>query len=386
MKNSRRWPILSILFILPVLLIPTTLPAKTPAFRIETAAEGLNHPWSMVFLPGHTGEPGGERLLISERPGRLLLLEAGGLREVQGIPNVAAIGQGGLLDIALSPEFASDSMVYLSFAEAGTGGYSTAVARGRLDITSPDRPKLENLTVIYRVLPRSEGGRHFGSRLVFDNDGYLYVTLGERGAMERARDTHDPAGTVLRLNPDGSIPEDNPFAENGIRPGEGAPEIWTTGHRNPQGMVIHPDTGEIWIHEHGPKGGDEINILRRGGDYGWPLLTWGIDYDGSIISYRQSAPGYEDPLLQWTPSIAPSGMAFYSGSAFPEWNGSLFVGALAGQHLRRVEFRRGEVFFEELLIQGTVGRIRDVRSGGDGYIWILTDEDNGALYRLVPVE
>ncbi len=369
------------LFVLLIILLPIIhLNAQDPPFEVETIVQNLERPWSLDFLPDH--RPDEPRLLLTERTGRLLLLEGKRLREVQGAPEVAVVGQGGLLDVILSPTFGEDSLVFISFSESGSGGYGTSVARGYLNRRENAAPRLENVAVIYRALPRSSGGRHFGSRLAFDKEGYLYVTLGERGNMQRARDTHDPYGSVLRLNPDGSIPTDNPFASAGIRPGEGAEEIWTYGHRNSQGMAVHPESGDIWLHEHGPKGGDEINILRKGADYGWPLLTWGIDYDGTIISDRQTAPGYEDSILHWIPSIAPSGMAFYSGEAFPDWQGDLFVGALAGQHLRRIDLQDGVVVDQEVLLQGQLGRIRDVESGPDGFIYLLTDSETGGLFRL----
>ena len=334
----------------------------------------------MAFLP----EGGG--ILVTERPGRLLLIRDSGRRIVGGTPDSAVVGQGGLLDIVLSPEFADDALVYISFSEEGTGGYGTSVARGRLVFPAGKDPRLENLEIIYRALPRTMSTYHFGSRLAFDEKGYLFITLGERGEMNRAQDPFDPYGSLLRIRPDGSIPTDNPFAKGGDKPGEGAPEIWSIGHRNAQGLTLNPYTGEIWLHEHGPKGGDEVNIAVKGANYGWPEITYGINYNGSIISDRQSGPGYEDPILQWTPSIAPSGMAFYNAEAFPEWRGNLFVGALAGQHLRRIDFRGREVLYQEVLLTGRIGRIRDVRTGPDGSIYLLSDEERGGLYRISPAD
>ena len=367
--------------IIVLLLILLTVSVSAQV-NTESVVGDLSHPWSLAFLPGHRDSPGQERLLITERPGRLLLLSNGRIREVSGLPRIAAEGQGGLMDIVLSPEFSRDSLVYFSFSERIPGGLGTSVGRGRL--RTDGSPALVDPQIIYSARPGSAGGRHFGSRLLFDREGYLYITLGERGSRERARDTSDPYGSVLRLNADGSVPGDNPFAPGGISPGRGVPEMWTTGHRNPQGMALHPVTGEVWIHEHGPRGGDEVNILKAGADYGWPLVTHGVEYSGAGITDRTSAPGFEDPLLHWTPSIAPSGMAFSTGEVYPEWKGSLFVGALAGRHLRRVVLRDGKPIAQEELLRGRPGRIRDVRESPGGYLYILTDDDDGGVYRLVP--
>ena len=356
--------------------------ADSPQVDTEIIVGNLSRPWSLAFLPGHQDIPGRERLLITERPGRLVYYSGGRKQTVPGLPRTAAEGQGGLLDVVLSPDFGRDSLVYFSFSESIPGGLGTSVGRGRF--RSDGNPELTDTEVIYTARPGSAGGRHFGSRLVFDNDGYLYVTLGDRGSRERARDTFDPYGSVVRLNPDGSVPRDNPFAPGGTNPGQGTPEMWSTGHRNAQGMALHPETGEIWIHEHGPKGGDEVNIIRAGADYGWPLLTHGVEYSGAEITDITSAPGFEDPLLHWTPSIAPSGMAFVTGDIYPDWKGNLFVGALAGRHLRRVVLQEGMPVSQELLLSGTLGRIRDVRVSPGGYLYVLTDENDGGVYRLMP--
>ena len=358
---------------------PITASTEKEKIRVVAIVERLNYPWGMSFLPDG-------RLLLTERSGSLQLLDKGRLVKISGVPDSAFLGQGGLLDIALSPFFSRDGLVYLSFAEAELGKYGTSVVRGRLRGLNTSSPRLEGLQVIYRALPYVSGGLHFGSRLAFDREGYLYITLGERGGMDRAQDPFNPYGSVLRLNPDGSIPNDNPFAPGGVKPGKGKPEIWTWGHRNAQGMAMHPATGEIWVHEHGPKGGDEINRLIPGANYGWPILTYGINYDGSIISNQQSAPGYVDSLVHWTPSIAPSGMTFYTGSAFPNWKGNLFVGALAGQHLRRLELNGNTVTHQEILLHRKMGRIRDVRMGPDGNLYLLTDAKKGGLYRIEPLK
>lgn len=351
---------------------PFSVQSEKEAFTVRAVVENLDHPWSLAFLPNNGG------YLITERSGNLLHVKGGRSSVVPGTPDVAAVGQGGLLDVVLSPDFQTDTLIYLSFSEKSGGRFGTAVARGRLQGLSSGSTELVDVEVIYRALPKSSGGRHFGSRLAFDSRGFLYVTLGERGSMNRAQDRTDPYGSVLRLNPDGSVPTDNPFGGSAGDAGE----IWSYGHRNAQGMARHPETGDIWLHEHGPKGGDEVNIVKKGANYGWPVVTYGIDYDGSIISDRSRAPGIEDAIINWVPSIAPSGMSFYTGEAFPEWQGSLFVGALAGQQLRRLELKGNSVIHQEILLKDRLGRIRDVRTGPDGFIYLLTDAENGILYRL----
>lgn len=340
-------------------------------FRLVQLLADIDHPWALAFLPD--GD-----MLISERSGTLWLFDGRVLVPVSGSPGVAQVGQGGLLDIAIHPDFEMNNLVYLSYADAYDGGYGTVVARAQLSGSS-----LTGMEEVFRTGKASSGGHHFGSRLAFDNDGRLYVTLGERGSRDRAQDLSDQAGSILRLNDDGSIPGDNPF----VGVAGAAPEIFTYGHRNAQGLALNPTSGEIWAHEHGPQGGDEINIIASGSNYGWPIITYGAEYgSGDPIGDGTSAPGMEQPVTYWIPSIAPSGMAFYTGSAFPNWNGDLFVGALAGQHLRRVELDGDRVVSEEVLLRGLVGRVRDVRVGPDGFIYIVTDEDNGGLYRLEPLE
>lgn len=348
---------------------PFSVQSEKEAFTVNAVVENLEYPWSLAFLPDGGG------FLITERTGNLIHIKNGRTSVVPGTPDVAVVGQGGLLDVVLSPNFSTDSLIYMSFAEESGGLFGTAVAKGRLVGHGTGSLELVDMEVIYRALPKSSGGRHFGSRLTFDNQGFLYITLGERGSMNRAQDTTDPYGSVLRLNPDGSIPQDNPFSE-----------IWSYGHRNAQGLARHPETGDIWLQEHGPKGGDEVNIVKKGANYGWPLVTYGIDYDGSVISDRATAPGIEDAVINWVPSIAPSGMTFYAGNAFPEWQSSIFVGALAGQHLRRLELSGDTIVHQEILLKNRLGRIRDVRTGPDGLIYLLTDDENGALYRLNPLD
>ena len=360
--------------ILLVALVAAPAPAQTQRyssrehdFVVEAVVRDLQHPWAVAFLPD-----GG--MLITERPGRLLRVGAdGNPTTVRGLPEVAAVGQGGLLDVIPDPAFSDNRLIYFSYAERAGGGLRTAVARGELD-----GGRLKGVRRIFAMNRASRGGRHFGSRLAFLADGDLIVTLGERGQRHRAQDPADHAGSVLRIRPDGSR---SPRAAALAIP-DAAPEVLSYGHRNPQGLAIHPETGAIWIHEHGPRGGDEINVVRGGANYGWPVVTHGREYSGGSIGVGAEAPGMEPPLLHWTPSIAPSGMAFYTGDEFPRWQGDLFVGALAGQHLRRVVVRGGEVVEQEPLLEWQVGRIRDVRQGPDGALWILTDARSGTLYRL----
>lgn len=342
------------------------------AVRPVTLAENLNHPWSLAFLPDG-------RMLLSERIGRLRLLSASGEldpRPIAGVPAVVALGQGGLLDVALHPDFRKNGWVYLSYAGAGEGGQGTEVARGRLVGHA-----LRDVQVIFRMRPKSSTGHHFGSRLVFDRAGYLYITLGDRGEQERAQRMDDHAGSVIRLHDDGRVPEDNPF----VGQAGALPEKFTLGNRNMQGAALHPQSGRLWTHEHGPQGGDEVNVMRAGANYGWPVITHGRNYvTGTKIGEGTAKPGMEQPLWQWTPSIAPSGMAFYTGERFPGWQGSLLVGALRGEMLVRLELDGEKVVREERLLEGAVGRIRDVRVGPDGLIYLLTDSDNGRLIRLEP--
>ena len=339
-------------------------------FELVTVATGLEHPWAVAFLPG--GD-----LLVTERRGRLLRVAAadGSARAIDGLPAVAEVGQGGLLDVVLDPDFAGNRRLYFSYSERVGGGLRTAVARAEL---AGDR--LAGLRRIFAMNRASSGGGHFGSRLAFLPDGDLLVTVGDRRQRQRAQDPADHAGTVLRMRADGTP---SPRTAALAIPGA-APEVFTFGHRNPQGLAIHPTSGAIWIHEHGPRGGDEINILRGGANYGWPVVTHGRAYSGESIGVGSEAPGMEPPLLHWTPSIAPSGMAFYTGTEFPRWRGDLFVGALAGRHLRRVVLRDGAVVEQEVLLEGRPGRIRDVRQGPDGRLWLLTDERRGGLYRIEP--
>ena len=357
---------------LAAVLLALPASAQTSSYKIDTIAEGLENPWGLAFLPDG-------RMLVTERPGRLNLVSKDGeVSEVGNVPDVVARGQGGLLDVALDPAFTDNRLVYLSYAEAGEGGAGTAVARGNL---SDDNRLLENVQVIFRQTPKVAGGNHFGSRLVFAPDGKLFITLGERfNYRDRAQDLDATLGKVVRINPDGSVPQDNPFVgKDGARP-----EIWSYGHRNPQSAAINPQTGALWTVEHGARGGDELNIPEAGKNYGWPVISYGVNYDGSKIGEGTEKEGMEQPVKYWVPSYAPSGMAFYTGDLFPDWKGDLFVGALAAQELVRLELDGNSVTDEERLLSDLGERIRDVRQGPDGALYVLTDSSDGKLLRLSP--
>jgi len=349
-----------------------TITTDEHAFRVVKLVERLEHPWGLAFLPDG-------RMLVTERPGRLRVIGRDGKLDAQpvsGLPRVAAHGQGGLMDVAIHPRFADNNLVYLSYAARGDGGYSTEVARGRLS-----GAELQDVQVIFRQLPKSGGGQHFGSRLVFDREGFLYITLGDRGERDRAQKPDDHAGSVIRLHDAGRVPKDNPFVG---KPGW-KPEKYTLGNRNIQGAALHPQTGQLWAHEHGPQGGDEVNVIRAGVNYGWPVITYGVNYGfGTRIGEGTQKPGMAQPLHYWVPSIAPSGMAFYTGDRFPRWRGDLFVGALRDQMLVRLRLDGGKVVKEERMLKDAIGRIRDVRSGPDGLLYLLTDEARGMLVRLEP--
>jgi len=348
-----------------------TFRSQAHAFSVARIAGGLDHPWSVAFLPDG-------RLLVTEREGRLRIVKDGKLepQPVAGLPPVAPHGQGGLMDVVLHPGFAQNGLVYFSFSGRARDGYGTEVARAKL-VGS----RLEGAEVIFRQSPKGGTGRHFGSRLVFDRAGFLYVTLGDRGEQDRAQKPDDHAGSVIRLHDDGRVPADNPFAG---RAGW-KPEKFTLGNRNMQGAALHPATGLLWTHEHGPQGGDEVNVIRAGVNYGWPVITYGANYGlGTKIGEGTHKAGMAQPLHRWVPSIAPSGMAFYSGDRFPRWQGDLFVGALRDRMLVRLTLEGEKVVREERLLQGVLGRIRDVRAAPDGYLYLLTDESDGVLARLEP--
>jgi len=342
--------------------------------RVGTVATGLEHPWGMAFLPDG-------RLLVTERPGRLRIVGADGTigAPLEGVPAVAATGQGGLLDVALDPEFAQNRWVYLSYAEPRAGGNGTAVARGTLGERG-----LDGVQVIFRQDVTINGRHHFGSRLVFDRDGRLFVTLGDRfSERAKAQTLDNHMGKVVRIERDGKVPADNPFLG---QPGA-LPQVWSYGHRNVQGAALHPGTGELWTNEHGPKGGDELNRTLPGRNYGWPVVTYGVEYSGAKISDSPTAPGIEAPVHHWVPSIATSGLMFYTGERFPKWRGSAFVGALKDKQVSRLEMDGNRVVSEERLLEGVVNeRVRDVEQGPDGYIYLLTDEPKGRLLRIEPAE
>lgn len=360
-----------------LLLLPPALAAKPihteqQNIDFQVIAEGLEHPWSLAFLPDG-------RFLVTERPGSLRMIEADGRllpQAVEGLPMIEASGQGGLLDIALHPDFEHNRWLYFSYNEPGRDGMGTAVGRGRLQ-----GMRLTDTEVLFRLTPKSLTGRHFGSRLVFDRQGHLFITLGDRGDRPRAQDLADHAGSVVRLKDDGGIPADNPFVGHaGVRP-----EIYSYGHRNIQGATLHPVSGRLWTHEHGPQGGDEINLPEAGVNHGWPVITYGVNYGiGTRIGEGTTKTGMAQPLYYWVPSIAPSGMAFYQGDAFPTWQGDLFIGSLKFRLLVRLRIRDGQVVHEERMLKGELGRIRDVRLGPDGLLYLLTDANNGRLVRLIP--
>lgn len=338
--------------------------------RVVTVADGLDHPWSLAWLPDG-------RMLVTERPGRLRIVSAGGDVSplVEGLPEIAAGGQGGLLDVLVAPDFAASRTIYFSYSEPGAGGAGTAVARAVLD-----GGRLTRLKVLFRQMPKTDGGRHFGSRLVLARDGTLFATVGERGQRDRAQDTTVNRGQVIRIATDGSIPRDNPFVgKAGFRP-----EIWSYGHRNPQGAALHPETGELWVHEHGAAGGDEINIVQAGRNYGWPVIAYGRHYWGGKIGEGTSKHGMEQPVHYWDPSIAPSGMTFYTGDKFPAWRGDLLVGALKFQLISRLTVNGDSVSEQERILGELDERIRDVRQGPDGYVYLLTDSPNGRILRIEP--
>ncbi len=337
-------------------------------FNIDTLATGLQNPWGMAFLPD-------SRILIAERPGRLRIWQNGVLQEepVSGLPEIWAHGQGGLMEVVLHPDYEQNQWIYLGYSAPGSGGGNTAISRARLQGNT-----LVDFENLFQAEPYTSSGAHFGCRIVFDDENHLYFTIGDRGQKDNAQDLSNNNGKVNRIHDDGTIPDDNPFVDEP----DARPEIWTYGHRNIQGMIIHPETGEIWTHEHGPKGGDEINVEKKGENYGWPLATFGRNYNGTIISRDTTLPGMVDPVLHWTPSIAPCGMEIVTSNKYPQWNGDLLVGALAGQHIQRVQLDGKNVEGTENIMEG-FARFRDVRQGPDGFIYVLT-ESPGLFIRLVP--
>jgi len=340
------------------------------ALKPVTVAQGLVNPWSLAFLPDG-------RLLVTEKPGRLRIVDKDGTlgAPITGLPAISVGGQCGLLDVALDPKFADNGVVYFSFAEPGDGGNSTAVARGKLAGNT-----FTEVRTIFAQRPKVSSSAHCGGRLVFARDGRLFVTLGDRfSRKEDAQTLDNHLGKVVRIEPDGQVPKDNPF----VGRAGALPEIWSLGHRNVQGAALHPGTGELWTHEHGPQGGDEVNVTEAGRNYGWPLLTYGRNYvTGTRIGEEGPKPGYEQPLKVWVPSIAPSGMAFLTSDRYPGWKGNLFVGALRAEMLVRLTLDGRQVTGEERLLTDLKERIRDVRQGPDGWLYVLTDSSNGRIIRL----
>ncbi|HEY1076931.1 MAG TPA: PQQ-dependent sugar dehydrogenase [Fontimonas sp.] len=363
--------------VVPVLLLCAAACAAPPEFGSEAGplavtevAKGLENPWSLAFLPDG-------RMLVTERPGRLRIVSAQGAvsAPLANVPAVAARGQGGLLDVVLAPDFAVSKQIVFSYSEPRGTQNGTAIARAKLGDAG-----LSDVKVIFRQQPSMDSGHHFGSRLAFAADGNLFATMGERNKgrdLAQLRDNH--IGKVIRIRLDGRAPADNPYADGK----QGAAEVWSYGHRNPQGAAIHPQSGKLWIHEHGPKGGDEINIALAGRNYGWPVITYGREYSGRAVGDGlSSAPGMEQPIHYWVPSIGPSGMAFYTADRFGAWRGNLFVGSLKFGQLVRLQLDGDKVVHEERLLDGMKQRIRDVRQGPDGYLYLLTDSTQGSILRV----
>jgi aldose sugar dehydrogenase len=378
--------------IIGTVLTVTVLSASGPAFAVDevfntekaevhvtTFADGLTEPWGLAALPD-----GG--FLVTEKQGNLRYVTSGGKLSapLKGVPKVDSRGQGGLLDVALDPEFQRNRLVYISYSEPGEGGAnSTAVARG---VLSADGGALSDVRVIFSQKPKVRSTKHFGSRLVFDRQGHLFIGLGERSEEQfrtQAQDLNSHLGKVIRIRPDGSVPDDNPF----VNRAGALPEIWSYGHRNIQGATLNPETGALWVNEHGPRGGDEINVPQAGKNYGWPVVSYGVNYDGTPVGTgKRTAEGMEDPLYQWTPVIGASGMLFYTGSAFPEWKGSLFNGGLVTENIVRLELDGTRVVHEERLLGDLGQRIRAVIQGNEGDLYLLTDESDGEILRVAPAE
>lgn len=346
---------------------------NAPEFEVKTVVSGLNMPWAMAFLPDGN-------ILVTERGGKLRLVKDGILdpQEITGIPKVYYRGQGGLLDIVLHPNYKENGWIYLSFAspkkDGETGddnGANTELIRAKLNGHT-----LTNIEHLYKAQPNVRANIHFGGRILFDGKGYVYLSLGERGQKEEAQNLAKAQGKIVRLHEDGKIPSDNPF----VNQKNARPEIWSYGHRNPQGLVMHPVTKVIWEHEHGPQGGDELNIIEKGKNYGWPLITYGIDYDNSIISDKTEAPGMEQPVIHWTPSIAPCGMTFITSDQFKNWKGDLIVGSLKFMYLQHLSIKDNKVVKKEIILD-KIGRVRDVKQGPDGYLYVVL-ENTGSIVRV----
>jgi glucose/arabinose dehydrogenase len=365
--------ILGALFV-PAVEAAERVETQSGPINVETVAGGLDHPWGLAFLPGGA-------MIVTERGGAVRLVLADGTvsAPLAGGPRSESWGQGGLLDVVIDPQFETSGRLYFSYAGIEGRRAGTAIAHARL-VREGGNARFEDLTEIFRMAPLSGGTRHFGSRIVFAEDGTLWFTIGDRGDADRAQDAGDHAGSVLRIDRDGGVPADNPF-----RNVEGAqPELWSIGHRNAQGAVRHPETGKLWTISHGARGGDEINIPQPGLNYGWPVISYGRHYSGFSIGEGTEKPGLEQPIYYWDPSIAPSGAAFYTGDVFPEWKGNLFVGALKDRLLSRLTVDGERITGEEQMLTELGERIRDVRQGPDGHIYLLTDSSDGRILRLSP--
>lgn len=343
-------------------------------FQVVQLADNLAHPWGLAFLP--SGD-----MIVTERPGRMNRVSPDGtVTPLTGLPEIRSVNQGGLLDVVLHPDYENTGWIYFTYSNPqGEEVTSTTIARAQLEGNA-----LTDMETLYVQDPPKEPGRHYGSRIVFLEDGTFLASIGDRGLRDPAQDTQDDAGVLLRLNANGSIPSDNPFVDDdSVNDAH-----FSYGHRNQQGIVRHPETGVVWAHEHGPRGGDELNLIEAGNNYGWPVATYGREYneDEPVGIDPDETDRFVEPVTQWTPSIAPSGLAAYDGDAFSEWQGNLFVGALAYQQVRRLELNDNEVTHQETLLSGELGRIRDVRTGPDGFIYLLVDDASGGIFRMEPVE
>jgi aldose sugar dehydrogenase len=337
-------------------------------FEVVTVADGLVCPWGMTWLPDG-------RMLVTERSGKILIIEndKNTGKELTGVPEVYANGQGGLLDIQLHPDYVNTGWIYLSYSKPGENGGSTAITRAKLQGNA-----LVEHQLLYEAFPKTRSGVHFGSRMAFDKDGYLFFSVGERGEKENAQRLANDHGKIHRILDDGRIPDDNPY----VAIPDARKSIWSYGHRNPQGLVFHPQTGQLWSHEHGPRGGDELNIVQVRKNYGWPVITYGINYDGSIITNLTQKEGMEQPVHQWTPSIAPCGMTFVNSDRYPAWKGNILIGSLSFRYLHRVVLKDNKVVEEEELLKN-IGRVRHVAESPDGYLYVAV-EAPGKIVKLMP--
>jgi len=343
------------------------------AFVVNQLVDGLQNPWSIAWLPDG-------RMLLTERSGRLRLISKDfklDPKPIEGLPKIVVSGQGGLFEVAVHPAYKENGWIYISYNGPGEGGHGTELMRAKLEGN-----RLVEQQVLFKLQPKTSSGQHFGGRIVFDGKGHVFLTLGDRGEQQRAQRLGDHAGSVIRLNEDGSVPKDNPF----VNRKDAKPEKFSYGNRNIQGAALNSKTGELWTHEHGPQGGDEVNIIRAGRNYGWPVITYGANYgSGTRIGEGTRKEGIEHPLHHWAPSIAPSGMTFYEGDKFPHWRGNILVGALKDELVVRLELDGDKVVREERMMRNSIGRIRDVRVGPDGYVYLLTDDSRGVLARLEPL-